>query len=151
MTATLITSASNATAPFDNAAFVCGRAQIRAHLRHLATVVTITGHVDSINVDAVAAYTQRFILAKDPLIFDITGASISAADAVLLCKTLAQDCRAAGVECTLVATDAVADLIDDDDDAAVSVAGSVHEALHYFADVIAARRQLLLPLVKKTA
>ena len=48
----------------------------------LPTVVTITGHVDSINVDAVAAYTQRFILAKDPLIFDITGASISAADAV---------------------------------------------------------------------
>ena len=151
MTATLAASAPNATSRFDNAAFNCGRAKIRAHCRHLATVVTITGGIDDVNVDAVAAYAQRFILAKDPLIFDLSAARISAADAMSLLKTLAQDCRAAGVQCVLVATDTVADLLDDDDDGLLSVAGSVHEALHHFADVIAARRQLLLPLIKKTA
>jgi len=136
---------------FDNASFGCGRAQIRAHYRHLATVVTVTGSIDAVNVDAVTAYIQRFVLAKDALILDLTDVGISAADAISLLKTLAQDCRAAGVECTLVATDAVADLVGDGDDALLPVAGSVHEALHYFADVIAARRQLLLPLIKKTA
>jgi hypothetical protein len=29
--------------------------------------------------------------------------------------------------------------------------GSVHEALHYFADATSARRRLLLPLLIKTA
>jgi len=31
------------------------------------------------------------------------------------------------------------------------VAESVHEALHYFADAISARRRLLMPLLNKTA
>lgn len=137
------------TPRFDNAAFGCGRAQIRAHYRHLATVVTITGLIDSVNVDAVTAYTQRFILAKDPLILDLSDVRISTADAGALLRTLAQDCRAAGVECTLVAPGAVAELPGDDAD--LPLAGSVHEALHCFADEIAARRQLLLPLIKKSA
>lgn len=85
MTATL-------TPRFDNAAFGCGRAQIRAHYRHLATVVTITGLIDNVNVDAVTAYTQRFILAKDPLILDLGEVRISATDALTLLRTLAQDC-----------------------------------------------------------
>lgn len=141
MTATL-------TPRFDNAAFGCGRAQIRAHYRHLATVVTITGLIDSVNVDAVTAYTQRFILAKDPLILDLSDVRISTADAVTLMTTLAQDCRAAGVECMLVAPGALAEVAGDDD---FPLAGSVHEALHCFADEINARRQLLLPLIKKSA
>ncbi|MGE5693923.1 MAG: STAS domain-containing protein [Candidatus Sericytochromatia bacterium] len=141
MTATL-------TPRFDNAAFGCGRAQIRAHYRHLATVVTIIGLIDSVNVDAVTAYTQRFILAKDPLILDLSDVRISTADAVTLMRTLAQDCRAAGVECMLVAPGALAEVAGDDD---FPLAGSVHEALHCFADEINARRQLLLPLIKKSA
>lgn len=141
MTATL-------TPRFDNAAFGCGRAQIRAHYRHLATVVTITGLIDNVNVDAVTAYTQRFILAKDPLILDLGEVRISATDALTLLRTLAQDCRAAGVECMVVAPGAMAELAGDND---LPLAGSVHEALHYFADEIDARRRLLLPLIKKSA
>ena len=134
---------------FDNAAFTCGRAQIRAHYRHLATVVTITGRVDAANVDSVTEYAQRFILAKDPLILDVSDVSVPVAAAISFLNTVAEGCRAAGVECVLVAGGAVADLLGDLDD--VPVACSVHEALHHFADVIATRRQLLLPLIKKTA
>jgi anti-anti-sigma regulatory factor len=148
MTATLTTPAAR----FDNAAFDCGPAQIRAHFRHLATVVTITGRIDAANVDPVTEYTRRFILAKDALILDLSDVNLSAAEAISFVNTVAAECRAAGVECMLVAGEAVVDVLDDfDDEALLPIAGSVHEALHYFADVIATRRQLLLPLIKKTA
>jgi len=117
--------------------FDCDGAQIRAHCRHLATVVTIRGEIDAVNVDRVSQYIRRFILESNPLVLDVSEVSHFAGAGISLVHRLDEDCRAAGVECTLVATDAVA--------------GSVHEALHYFADGIAARRQLLLPLVKKTA
>ena len=148
MTATVPTP----VARFDNAAFACGAAQVRAHYRHLATVVTITGRIDTANVDPATEYTRRFVLAKDALILDLSDVNISAAEAISFVNTVAEDCRAAGVECTLVASDAVVDLLDDfDDETLLPIASSVHEALHSFADVIATRRQLLLPLIKKTA
>jgi anti-anti-sigma factor len=140
------------TATITTSAFDCGRAQIRPHCRHLATVVTIDGDIDAANVDRVIECARRFVLMKEPLVFDMSNVNSFAAEGASFFRIIAEDCRAAGVEWMLVPSPAVADLLRDVDyDAMFPVARSVHEALHDFADVIARRRQLLLPLVRKTA
>ncbi|HET9876103.1 MAG TPA: STAS domain-containing protein [Mycobacterium sp.] len=130
----------------------CGGAQVRAHYRHLATVVTVRGRIDAANVDEVSDHARRFILAKEPLVVDLSGVTSFAAAGIWLLCVLDGDCRAAGVEWTLVESPAVNELLRDfDEEAKFPTARSVHHALHTLADVIDRRRQLLLPLIKKTA
>jgi len=141
MTATIITSA-----------FDCGRARIRPHFRHLATVVTIDGEIDALNIDRVIERARRFVLAKDPLVLDMSNVNSCTAEGVSLLNIIAEECRAAGVEWMLVPGTAIADVLRDTGyDAMFPVARSAHEALHHFAEVIDRRRQLLLPLVRTTA
>lgn len=125
----------------------CGGARVRAHCRHLATVVTIRGDIDAANADWVSRYVRRFILADNPVVLDISEVSHFAPAGVSLVDTFDEDCRAAGVEWTLVAGPGVGELLGDD----FRVARSVHEALGNVADAIVSRRQLVLPLIKKTA
>jgi anti-anti-sigma factor len=140
------------TATITTSAFDCGRAQIRPHFRHLATVVTIDGDIDAVNIDRVIECARRFMLAKDPLVLDMSNLNSCAAVGVSLLQSIAEECHAAGVEWMLVPGTAIADLLCDTGyDAMLPVARSVYEALHDFADVIDRRRQLLLPLVRKTA
>lgn len=135
-----------------NSTLDCGGAQVRAHYRHLATVVAIRGRIDPTNVDRLSDQVRRFILAKEPLVLDMSGVdAIGAAGIWLLC-VLDGDCRAAGVEWTLVSSPAVSDLLRDfDEDAKFPTSRSVHQALHNLANVIERRRQVLLPLFEKTA
>jgi anti-anti-sigma factor len=134
----------------ENDTFACGGAQIRAHCRHLATVVTIRGEIDAVNVDRVGKYISRFILADDPVVLDMSGVrQFSPAGISLLCR-FDEACSAAGVEWTLVAGPAVIELLGDGRPA-FPMTRSVHEALRNLADAIVSRRQLVLPLVKKTA
>ncbi len=152
MTATIATPAPNLPSRFGDATFDNNRAHIRAHYRHLATVVTIQGRIDADNIKQVTDYTRRFILAKNPLILDLTDVDDFGAEGISVVTALSAECRAAGVECILSATEVVADLVRDyHDESQLPIASSVHEALGYFADVIATRRQLMLPLIKKTA
>jgi len=137
--------------------FDCSGAQIRAHYRHLATVVTIRGEIDAVNVDRVGQYVRRFVLGNDPLVLDLTGVSdFSPAGISLLCL-LDEDCWVAGVQWTLVASPAVLEVLgdgggsDQDDEPMFPVAPSVHDALRNLADAIVSRRQLVLPLIRKTA
>lgn len=140
------------TSTITTSGFDCGRAQIRWHFRHLATVVTIDGEIDAVNVDRVIERARRFVLAKDPLVLDMSNVKSFAAEGVSLLTSIAEDCHAAEVEWMLVPGSATADrLCDTGYDAVFPLARSVHEALHDFADVIDRRRQLLLPLVRKTA
>ena len=140
------------TATITTSAFRCGRAQIRSHFRHLATVVTIDGEIDAVNVERVIERARRFVLAKDPLVLDTSNVNSCAAEGISLLNVIAEDCGAAGVEWVLVPGAAIADVLRDTGyDAMIPVARSVHEALHDFADVIDRRRQLLLPLVRTTA
>jgi len=140
------------TATITTSAFDCGRARIRSHFRHRATVVTIDGEIDAVNVDQVIECARRFVLAKDPLVLDMSNVNSFAAEGVSLLISVAEDCRAAEVEWVLVPGTATADLLCDTGyDATFPVARSVHEALRDFTDVIDRRRQLLLPLVRKTA
>lgn len=146
--ATKITTASSARIGVE-----CGGAWIRAHYRHLATVVVIRGRIDAANVDELSEQARRFVLAKEPLVLDLSGVtSFEAAGIWLLC-VLDGDCRAAGVEWTLVESPVVDELLRDfDEEAQFPTSRSVDQALHRFADVIDRRRQLLLPLIsKKTA
>jgi anti-anti-sigma factor len=127
--------------------FDCGGARIRAHCRHLATVVTVRGRIDAANVDRAREYLRRFILGDSPVVLDMSDVSPFAAAGISLLTTFDDDCRAAGVEWTLVPSPAVTDRVGD----VFPVTPSVHEALRNLADAIASRRQLVLPLIKKTA
>ncbi len=134
-----------------NFAVDCGSAQIRAHCRHLATVVTIHGEIDAANADRIAEYIRRFTLGEKPLVLDMADVRHFAADGISLLCSFDADCRAAGVQWTLVPSPAVIALLSDGDEALFPMTRSVHEALHDLADAIASRRRLVLPLVKKTA
>jgi|SRR5271166_2630107 len=142
------------SARLENDTFDCGGAQIRAHCRHLATVVTIRGEVDAVNVDRVSKYIRRFILGTEPVVLDMSAMThFSPAGMSLLCM-FDEACCAAGVEWTLVASPAVVAVLgdgSDQDQGPFPIARSVHEALRNLADAIVNRRQLVLPLVRKTA
>jgi hypothetical protein len=69
----------------------------------------------------------------------------------LLCM-FDEACCAAGVEWTLVASPAVIEVLGDGQGQGLfPITRSVHEALRNLADAIVNRRQMVLPLVKKTA
>jgi anti-anti-sigma factor len=135
-----------------NGTFDCAGAQIRAYCHHLATVVTIRGVIDGANVEWVGAYLLRFILGGDPVVLDLSDVNHFAAAGISLLKGFDEECRVAGVDWTLVAGPAISELLDDGRDEDVfPMARSVREALQNLADAIASRRQLVLPLIRKTA
>jgi anti-anti-sigma factor len=131
----------------------CGGARIRAHCRHLATVVTIRGEVDAVNIGQLGEHLRHFLLGDNPVVLDMSDVQRFAAQAISLLSMLDEQCAAAGLEWALVASPAVADALNEHDGAEITVpiARSVHEALHDLADAIASRRQLMLQLVRKTA
>lgn len=137
-----------------NDTFDCSGAQIRAHCRHLATVVTIRGEIDAFNVERASEYIRRFVLANNPVVLDMSGVNPCAAAGISLLSAFDDECRAAGVEWTLVASPAVFEVLDDGcdhDEAMFPVTHSVNEALRDLANAIVIRRQQVLPLIKKTA
>lgn len=127
--------------------FDCGGARIRARYRHLATVVTVRGDIGALNVERVGEHLRRFILGDTPVVLDLSEVTRFAAAGIPLLSTFEDECRAAGIEWMLVPSPAVAALLGDE----FPVTGSVQEALRNLADAIVSRRQLVLPLVKKTA
>lgn len=130
----------------------CGGAWVRAHYRHLATVVAVRGRIDAANVDEISEHARRFILAKEPLVLDLSGVSSFSAPGIWLLCVLDGDCRAAGIEWTLVESPAVHELLRDfDEEAKFPTSRSVDQALHTLAEALDRRRQLLLPLIKKSA
>lgn len=134
---------------YGNPTFHCDGAGIRAHCRQLATVVTISGHLDEVNVERASEYTDRFILAEKPFVLDLSGVDSFTGDAVSLLYAVDDVCTAAGVDWMMIASRAVEQTLRE-----VGIefpaAGSVPEALNHFADAAIARRQLL-PLLTKTA
>jgi anti-anti-sigma factor len=132
--------------------FDCGGARIRAHCRHLATVVTIQGEIGADNVERIAQYLRRFLLGNGPMVLDASAVGRCSAAGLSLLLTFDDECCAAGLEWTLVPGRAVRDMLSAADAGETfPVAASVHEALHTLADAIVRRRQLVLPLVKKSA
>jgi anti-anti-sigma regulatory factor len=130
----------------------CGGARIGAQCRHLATVVTVSGAIDTMNVDPVTECCKRFILPDKALVLDLAGVHCLAAQAISFPYRIDDDCRAAGLEWALITSQAVTRVLRvTDDPANFPIVESVHEALRYFADAASARRRQLLPLLTKTA
>jgi len=130
----------------------CGGTTVRAHSRHLATVVTVDGAIRDTNVDEISAYSRRFVLAGTRYILDLSGVDAFTASGIRFLCHVDDECRAAGVEWAMVPSDSVIRMLSlGDDESMFPTAESLSEALHYFADEIGARRRLLLPLITKTA
>jgi anti-anti-sigma factor len=130
----------------------CGAARIRTQCRHLATVVTISGAIDAGNLDRVSEYSRRFILEDNPFVLDLSGVDCFAARAVSLLHRVDDQCCRSGVEWALVPSRAVLQIMRiTNQDGVFPVVDSVHEALRHFADVIAMRRRVLLPLLTRSA
>jgi anti-anti-sigma regulatory factor len=130
----------------------CDGAAVRAQCRSLGTVVTITGAVDSTNVDLVSEYTKRFILPDKPFVLDLSNLDFFAAQAVRLIYRVDAVCTAAGLEWSVIPSQAVnTALLVTHEESSFPIFVSVHEALHYFAAATSARRRMLLPLLTKTA
>lgn len=144
------------TAP-RNSTFDCGGAQIRVHCRQLATVVTVWGEIDAINLDRAGEYIRRFILGTGPLVLDLSDVSHFGAAGISLLSTLDEACRSAGVEWIVVGSPAVLELLRQDHEdldaleAMFPIARSLHEALRQLADAIVTRRQTVLALIRQTA
>jgi anti-anti-sigma factor len=145
-----MTTANVATRP-GNGAVDCGGAYVRAHCRHLATVVSIRGDIDAVNVDRVSEYIRRFIHGGNPIVLDLSGVDLFAMAGISLLHLVDEECRAAGVEWTLVASPAVIELLGDGCEDMFPFTRAVHEALSDLAEAIVSRRQLVLPLIKRTA
>lgn len=140
------------TAASGRSASGCNGAQIRAQYRHLATVVTVSGAIDSENVDQVSRYSRRFIMQDKPFVLDLRGVDYFAPQGVAFLHQVDEDCRMAGLEWALVVGPMVGRVLRIvDEETTFCVAASVHAALNTFADDISARRRLLLPLLSKTA
>ena len=135
----------------DASTFEYGGARVRAHCRHLATVVTLRGEIDGLNADRIGEYIRRFILEQTNLVLDMSDVTHFAPAGISLLHGLEADCRAAGAEWKLVASPAVIELLDNGTEPLFPIAGSVHAALRNLADAIVSRRQLVLPLIRKTA
>jgi anti-anti-sigma regulatory factor len=136
---------------YGNPTLDCDGAQVRAHCRQLATVVSITGDVDGENVDRISAHTKRFILAEKPVILDLSGVNSFSPESVSLLYSVDEKCVTAGVEWSLIASTPVNwALRVFDDQLQVPVTESVPAALSHFAEALTERRRLL-PLLTKSA
>ncbi|BBZ45969.1 STAS domain-containing protein [Mycobacterium parmense] len=142
---------ANIRARQQDGTFDCGRAQIRAHCRHLATVVTVRGEIGADNAERVSQYIRRFILEDNTVVLDLSEVRRCDAAGAWLLARFDESCLAAGVDWMLVASPAVTEALDAGDRAAFPITHSVRDALHDLADAIVSRRQLVLPLIKKSA
>ncbi len=139
------------TSRYGNPAVDYEGAHVRAHSRHMATVVAVSGRIDSVNVDRVTECAKRLVLAEKPFVLDLSGVSSFAPQAIRLLCDIDDVCAAAGVEWAVVGSDAVNRRLRRDSDVVFPIVGSVAEAEHEFDDAVLSRRRLLLPLLSKTA
>ena len=140
------------TSRYGNPAVDYKGAHVRAHFRHAATVVAISGRVDASNIDRVAECVNRFVLNDKPFVLDLTGVTAFTPQSVRLLFEVDDRCTAAGVDWALVGSDVVMQrLRARNNDVLLPIVGTVAEAEHEFDDAILNRRRFLLPLLSKTA
>ena len=128
----------------------CGDARVRAQIRSVAAVITVTGRLDATNVEAVVGQLCRYVHLDDPLVLDVHDVDIDGDGGGIferLVSAFGAECHWGGVDWVLVAQSADLPSSSEDDEHIVW-AESVPEALAHFAWVIDTRRHLPLPGLK---
>jgi anti-anti-sigma factor len=151
MTATSTSSATNSRFRYGNPSVECNGAELHKQCRQLATVLTITGAIDEVNVGLVVAQAKGCIIAEKPFVLDLSGVTSFAAQGIELLDAIDEACYAAGDEWSLVISQPVSRTlrlcgVDD----VFPATASVPEALHHFSDVAGERRRIL-PIFTKSA
>lgn len=125
-------------------------AHVRAHCRHGATVVTVSGRVDAGNVDQVTESALRAIPVGSRLVLDLSGVTTFTPRAAALISAVDDRCLAVGVEWALVPSKAVSVRLRTTY-GSLPVIDSVAAAEHRFDDQVLRRRGVVLPLLRRTA
>jgi anti-anti-sigma factor len=126
-----------------------GGVDMRAQLRHLATVLTISGDIDARNIDHVSAYAARLVPVGNALLLDLSGVGFFAAQSISMLVAVGDACGNAALPWALVTSHAVdrALRISEHDDI-LPVASSVPDGMRYFAELARVRQQVPLCGVK---
>jgi anti-anti-sigma factor len=120
-----------------------GGVYMRAQLRHLATILTISGYIDATNIDRVSSYATRLVPVGNALLLDLSGVTFFAAQGISVLVTVDDACDKADSPWALVtnhAIDRVLRISEHDD--ILPVASSVPDGMQYFADLARVRRQV---------
>ena len=149
MNVTATGSKSNSGHRYGNPTVDCNGAQIHKQCRQLATVLTVTGVVDDLNIDAITAHAQSCVIPEKPFVLDLSGVTSFTGHGITLFDAIADACATFCEEWSVIASQPVSRAlrlcgIDD----SVPTADSVPAALHHFSDVAGERRQLLPILIK---
>lgn len=121
---------------------------MRAYARSLATVIAISGDIDSSNVDLVRENASRFLSVDKAVILDLSAVNSFDAQGLRFPLTFDDECAEAGVEWALVASPEISMTLAAADDT-LPVVTSVAQALQRFSNP--ARRRALLELVTRAA
>ncbi|BBZ26331.1 anti-sigma factor antagonist [Mycolicibacterium madagascariense] len=136
---------------YGNPSVECHGAELHKQCRQLATVLTITGTIDAVNVGSVVAEAKGCIIAEKPFILDLSGVTSFAAQAIELLDAIDEACYAAGDEWSLIVSQPVSRTLRlCGVDEVFPATSSVPEALHHFSDVAGERRRIL-PILTKSA
>jgi anti-anti-sigma regulatory factor len=149
MTVTATTAGPDSKFRYGNPMLDCHGAQLRAQCRQLATVVTVTGRLDSKNIDAVGQQARRFVIAEKPFVLDMSGVDTCGAQTLPFLRTVDEQCRTVGVEWVLIPSSAVTRRLRPENEE-FAIAACVPDAIEHFADDLESRRRLL-PLLARTA
>jgi anti-anti-sigma regulatory factor len=137
---------------YGNPAIDCDGAQIRAQSRQVANVVTVSGAIGMANLERVTALVRRFVLTEKSFVIDLSGVTAITAQATSMLAAVSADCERAGADWAVIESDAVAGFLACTTQSVdVPVAESVADALQYFAEGTARRRNMLLPLLTRSA
>ena len=124
----------------------CGGSWVRAQMRSVAVVITVTGRLDDTSVAPLAGHLARFTRLGDPLIVDVNGLDITDARSFTrLVSIIDAECHLHRAEFILVADEVGEDLVATVDDE-VLLAHSLAQALQLIVWAIRARRQLPLAM-----
>ena len=125
---------------------------MRAQSRHLATVLTISGDIDTRNTARISSYATALVPLGTALLLDLSGVGFFAAQSISVLIAVEDACRSADLPWALVtshAVDRVLRLSQDDD--ILPVASSVPDAMQYFALLTRVRRQVPLSATRPNA
>lgn len=139
--------ADSLTAGPDDSTVNVDEVRMRAHWRHPATVVTISGDVDLANSDGVQDFATRFVLIGNAMVLDLSGVEFFSARGISVLIAVNEACRTADMPWSLIPSRIVNRVLQlTGFDTNLLTASSVPEALQQVASLTQARHRLALAI-----